>query len=404
MGELFDLDYDLLLYDVTSTFFEGQCKLNPLAQRGYSRDQRSDCKQVCIAMIVTRSGMPLGYEVFAGNTADVTTVKGIVDRIESKYGKSDRIWVMDRGMTSADNLEFLREENRRYIIGTNKALLKKFEQELIKQDWNTIRDGIEVKLCKVPREEDESEEFESKTIESSELFILCRSRDRKEKDQGIIQRAADKIANRLIAMTERCEKQNRSQLIVSREIGRLLGQNTRASHLFEVNVVPKDNDKLKTYAKIEWKKIKPATDWHELSDGCYLLRTNVTDWTDEEFWKAYIQLTEAEDAFRIQKSDLRIRPVWHQKEDRVLAHILVCFLAFVLWRTLGEECKRAGLGDEPRRVLSELSEIALVDVVLPTDASKEIRTRCVTRPSEHQKILLDRLGLRLPVRMKLTEL
>lgn len=404
MGELFDLDYDLLLYDVTSTFFEGQCKLNPLAQRGYSRDQRGDCKQVCIAMIVTRSGMPLGYEVFAGNTADVTTVKGIVDRIESKYGKSDRIWVMDRGMTSADNLEFLREENRRYIIGTNKALLKKFEQEIIKQDWTTIRDGIEVKLCKVPREEDESEEDKSKTIESSELFILCRSRDRKEKDQGIIQRAADKIASRLIKMTERCEKQNRSQLIVSREIGRLLGQNTRAAHLFEVNVVPKDNDKLKTYAKIEWKKIKPATDWHELSDGCYLLRTNVTDWTDEELWKAYIQLTEAEDAFRIQKSDLRIRPVWHQKEERVLAHILVCFLAFVLWRTLGEECKRAGLGDEPRRILAELSEIALVDVVLPTDAGKEIRTRCVTRPSEHQKILLDRLGLRLPVRMKLTEM
>ena len=404
MGELFDLDYDLLLYDVTSTFFEGQCKLNPLAQRGYSRDQRGDCKQVCIAMIVTRSGMPLGYEVFAGNTADVTTVKGIVDRIESKYGKSDRIWVMDRGMTSADNLEFLREENRRYIIGTNKALLKKFEQEIIKQDWNTIRDGIEVKLCKVPREEDESEEDKSKTIESSELFILCRSRDRKEKDQGIIQRAADKIASRLIKMTERCGKQNRSQLIVSREIGRLLGQNTRAAHLFEVNVVPKDNDKLKTYAKIEWKKIKPATDWHELSDGCYLLRTNVTDWTDEELWKAYIQLTEAEDAFRIQKSDLRIRPVWHQKEERVLAHILVCFLAFVLWRTLGEDCKRAGLGDEPRRILAELSEIALVDVVLPTDAGKEIRTRCVTRPSEHQKILLDRLGLRLPVRMKLTEM
>lgn len=404
MGELFELDYELLLYDVTSTYFEGQCKRNPMAQRGYSRDQRSDCKQVCIALIVTRSGMPLGYEVFAGNTADVTTVKGIVDRIESKYGKSDRIWVMDRGMTSADNLEFLREENRRYIIGTNKALLKKFEQELLKQDWNTIRDGIEVKLCKLPREEGESEVEESEAVEPSELFILCRSRDRKEKDQGIVQRAADKIAARLTTMTERCEKQNRNQLIVSREIGRLLGQNTRAAHLFEINVIPKDDDKLKTYAKIEWKKIKPATDWHELSDGCYLLRTNVTDWTDQELWKAYIQLTEAEDAFRIQKSDLRIRPVWHQKEDRVLAHILVCFLAFVLWRTLGEECKRAGLGDEPRRVLSELSEIALVDVVLPTDVGNEIRTRCVTRPSDHQKILLDRLGLRLPIRIKTTEM
>jgi transposase len=348
MGELFELEYDLLLYDVTSTFFEGQCMANPLAQRGYSRDQRGDCKQVCIAMIVTRSGMPLGYEVFAGNTADVSTVKGIVSKIESKYGKSDRIWVMDRGMTSADNLEFLREENRRYIIGTNKALLKKFEQELLKKDWNTIRDGIEVKLCKMPKEEDPSKDDKPEPPESSELFILCRSRDRKEKDKGIVQRAADKIAARLAAMTERCEKQNRNQLIVSREIGRLLGQNTRASHLFEVNIIPKDDDKLKAYAKIEWKKIKPATDWHELSDGCYLLRTNVTDWTDEELWKAYIQLTEAEDAFRIQKSDLQIRPVWHQKEERVLAHILVCFLSFVnAWRRVQTSGirRRATTGD-----------------------------------------------------------
>ena len=405
MGELFDLDYDLLLYDVTSTYFEGQCNGNPLAQRGYSRDQRSDCKQVCIALVVTRCGMPLGYEVFAGNTADVTTVQEIVGQIEGKYGKSNRIWVMDRGMTSAENIEFLRQENRRYIIGTDKALLKKFEQELLKQDWKSIREGIEVKLCKMPREDTEEDATDVREeSENSEIFILCRSRDRKEKDRGIIQRAADKIAAKLSTMTERCEKQNRNQLMVSREIGRLLGQNTRASHLFDVRVVPKDDDKLKSYAKIQWQKIKPATDWHELSDGCYLLRTNVTDWSNEELWKAYIQLTEAEDAFRIQKSDLRIRPIWHHKEDRVLAHILVCFVSFVLWRVLGKECERAGLGDEPRRLLSELSELRLVDVVLPTDTGKEIRTRCVTRPSEHQKILLDRLGLRLPSRLKLTEM
>ena len=391
MGELFDIEYDLLLYDVTSTFFEGQCMNNPLAQRGYSRDQRSDCKQVCIALVVTRCGMPLGYEVFAGNTADVTTVKGIVEMMEKRYGKSDRIWVMDRGMTSEDNLEFLRQENRRYIIGTNKALLKKFEQDLLKADWNTIRDGIEVKLCKMPKDEDSDS-----TDEVTETFILCRSRDRKEKDKAIVQRAADKIAERLTSMKTRCEKQNRDQLIVSREIGRLLGQNTRASHLFDVKVLIKD----KKFALIEWQRIKPATDWHELSDGCYLLRTNVTDWSDEELWKAYIQLTEAENAFRIQKSDLSIRPVWHQKEERVRAHIFVCFLSYVLWKTLGQLCKKAGLGDEPRRVISELSEIRLVDVVLPTDTGHEIRNRCVARPSEHQKILLEKLGLRLPTRIR----
>ena len=395
MGELFDIEYDLLLYDVTSTFFEGQCMDNPLAKRGYSRDQRSDCKQVCIALVVTRCGMPLGYEVFAGNTADVTTVKGIVEMMEKRYGKSDRIWVMDRGMTSEDNLEFLRQESRRYIIGTNKALLKKFEQDLLKEDWNTIRDGIEVKLCKMPKEEDSDS-----ADEVTETFILCRSRDRKEKDKAIVQRAADKIAERLTSMKARCEKQNRDQLIVSREIGRLLGQNTRASHLFDVKVLTKD----KKFALIEWKRIKPATDWHELSDGCYLLRTNVTDWSDEDLWKAYIQLTEAENAFRIQKSDLSIRPVWHHKEDRVRAHIFVCFLSYVLWKTLGQFCKKAGLGDEPRRVISELSEIRLVDVVLPTDSGHEIRTSCVTRPTEHQKILLDMMGFRLPTRIRTREM
>lgn len=392
LGELFNLDYDLLLYDVTSTFFEGQCMSNPLAQRGYSRDQRGDCKQVCIALVVSRCGMPVGYEVFAGNTADVTTVKGIVELMESRYGKSDRIWVMDRGMTSEDNLEFLRQKNRRYIIGTPKSMLKKFEQELLKEDWSTIRDGIEVKLCKLPKEDD-SEISDDIT----ETFILCRSRDRKEKDKAIVKRAADKIAERLNAMKARCEKQNRDPLIVSREIGRLLGQNTRAAHLFEVKVQKKDE----RFAAIEWTRIKPATDWHELSDGCYLLRTNVSDWTDEQLWKAYIQLTEAENAFRIHKSDLSLRPVWHQKEDRVRAHILVCFLSYVLWKTLGQMCKRAGLGDEPRRVLAELSDIRMVDVVLPTDTGHEIRNRCVARPSEHQRILLDKLRLKLPTRIRI---
>ena len=404
LGELFGIEYDLLLYDVTSTYFEGQCKINPLAQRGYSRDQRGDCKQVCIALVVSRCGMPVGYEIFAGNTVDVTTVQEIVELMEKRYGKSDRIWVMDRGMTSADNLEFLRQENRRYIIGTPKSMLKKFEQELLKQDWTTIRDGIEVKLCKLPPEED--------TSESTETFILCRSRDRKEKDKAIIKRAADKIAERLIAMKARCEKLNRNQLTVSREIGRLLGQNTRASHLFEVNVVDKavekvneakhekDNAKATKFAAIEWKRIQPVTDWHELSDGCYLLRSNVCDWTDEDLWKAYIQLTEAENAFRIHKSDLSLRPVWHHKEDRVRAHIMVCFLSYVLWKTLGQRCKQAGLGDEPRRVLSELSDIRLVDVIFPTDTGHEIRNRCVTRPTEHQRILLNKLGMKLPTRMR----
>lgn len=390
VGELFDIEYDLLLYDVTSTFFEGQCKANPLAARGYSRDQRSDCKQVCIGLVVSRCGMPLGYELFAGNTADVTTVENIVETMEKRYGKSDRIWVMDRGMTSEDNLSFLRESQRRYIIGTPKSMLKKFEQELLKKDWHIIRDGIEVKICKRPLQDDEPT-----AAEQNEVFILCRSRDRKAKDEAIVNRAATKIQERIEAMQSRCEKQNREIQKVEREIGRLLGQNTRASHLFDIQV--KKNDQ--GFATIKWQKIKPETDWHAMADGCYLLRSNVTNWSDEELWKAYIQLTEAENAFRIHKSDLSIRPIWHQKEDRVRAHILVCFLAYVLWKTLAQLCQRAGIGEEPRRVIAELSELRLVDVILPTDAGIELRTRCVTRPSEHQRILLEKLGLKLPTKI-----
>jgi transposase len=386
LGELFDLEYDLLLYDITSTYFEGQSNF-PLAQRGYSRDQRSDCKQVCLGLVVSRCGMPLGYEVFAGNTADVTTIEHIVETMERRYGKSDRIWVMDRGMVSEENIQFLKDGGRRYIVGTPKPLLKQFEQELLQQDWHEVRAGVEVKLCPSPDGADET-------------FILCRSRDRSQKDLAIVGRFEQKIEARLTKMAARCEKQKRDPRKVEREVGRLLGQHTRAERLFEVTVETTDEG----HARLTWKKCDHTREWATLSAGCYLLRSNVSDWSDEEFWKAYIQLTEAEAAFRIQKSDLRIRPIWHQKQERVLAHILVCFLAYVLWKTLAALCQRAGLGDEPRRVLSELSEIRAMDVVLPTREGVEIRRRCVSKPSDHQAILLEHLRLRLPSQLKQTEM
>lgn len=408
LGELFGLEYDLLLYDVTSTFFEGQASFD-LAQRGYSRDQRSDCKQVCIGLVVSRCGMPLGYEVFAGNTADVTTVKQIVTTMEDRYGKSDRIWVMDRGMVSEANLQFLREGGRRYIVGTPKSLLKKFEQQLLSQDWHKIREGLEVKLCVVPHDAGEEESADAEGEEDTqktprtdtpEIFILCRSQDRWQKEDAILRRFEQKIEDRLKSMAARCEKQKRQPAKVEREVGRLLGQNTRAARLFEVTVETAEDGQ----ARVKWSKVADRRDWATLSAGCYLLRTNVRDWSDEELWKAYIQLTEAEAAFRIHKSDLSLRPIWHQKQERVMAHILVCFLSYVLWKTLGQLCQAAGLGNEPRRVLSELSEIRLVDVVLPTRDGLEIRTRCVSRPTDHQQILLDKLQLRLPSKIKQTQM
>ena len=266
-------------------------------------------------------------------------------------------------------------------------MLKKFEQQLLSEDWHAIREGLEVKLCASPDG-------------AAETFILCRSRDRREKEQAMHQRFEKRIEERLMSMQARCGKQKRDPLKVSREVGRLLGQNSRAAGLFDVDVRERDDGG----TELVWKKIEAWRDWAELSEGCYLLRTNVADWSDLELWKAYIQLTEAEAAFRIHKSDLSIRPIWHQKEDRMLAHILVCFLAYVLWKTLAALCERAGLGDEPRRVLDELKEIRVVDVVLPTRQGVEIRKRCITKPSQHQQILLHQLGLNLPSRLKTYEM
>jgi transposase len=386
LGELFDLDYDLLLYDVTSTYFEGMASANPQAQRGYSRDHRPDCKQVNIALVVSRSGLPLGYEVFAGNRSDVTTVKEIVEAMERKYGQAKRIWVMDRGMVSADNVEFLQQGGRRYILGTPKSMLRKFEQQLLASNWQEVHEGLEVKLCPVPGGE--------------EVFILCRSAQRQLKEQAMHDRFERRIEQKLEAMAEGCGKRKQNPLRVAQQVGRLLGHNSRAAGLFQVDV----EVDAQGWAQLRWTKRDDRRDWMKLSEGCYLLRSNVTDWSGEELWRAYIQLTEAEEAFRLHKSDLVMRPVWHHKEQRVQAHILICFLAYVVWKTLGQWCQRAGLGDEPRKIFAELQQISLVDVVLPTRAGISIRKQCVSRPTDHQAILLQRLGLEVPARLEFAEL
>jgi transposase len=386
LGELFELEYDLLLYDVTSTYFEGQAKANPKAQFGYSRDKRSDCRQVCIALVVSRCGMPIGYEVFAGNRRDSTTVEEIVTTMESRYGKSQRVWVMDRGMLTEANIKFLQEGGRRYILGTPKSMLKQFERELLEESWDHVREGVEVKLCPSPDGDEET-------------FILCRSRDRLEKEKAIFARFESRIEEGLKKIQASCRKRKQSAVKIAERVGRLKGANSRAASLFDVKVEEEDGR-----ATLSWTKRESLRKWISLTDGCYVLRSNVQDWTHEELWQAYMQLTEAELAFRIHKSDLHIRPVWHQKEDRVLAHILVCFLAYVLWKTLAQMCRHAGLGDEPRRVFDELGELRMMDVILPTSEAIDLRRRCVSRPNEHQAILLHRLGLELPRSLETTEM
>lgn len=384
-GTLFGIEYDLLLYDVTSTYFEGQAAANPLAQRGYSRDHRSDCKQVCIGLVVTRCGLPLGYEVFAGNRHDSTTLQEIVGTMERRYGTAQRIWVLDRGLVSEENIEFLKQGGRRYIVGTPKSQLKRFAQPLLAPDWREIREGLEVKWCACPEG-------------GTETFILCRSRDRREKEQAMHARFEKRIEDGLNKIAASCTRSRQEVTKIAERVGRLRGQNSRAAGLFDVQVTADQHGA----AQITWTKVETWRAWAELSEGAYVLRSNVGDWTDQELWQAYIQLTEAEAAFRIQKSDLSLRPVWHQKEDRVLAHLLVCFLAYVLWKFLGQLCQKAGLGDEPRRVLAELSELRTVDVVLTTKTGQELRTRCITQPTDHQKILLEHLGWELPKTLRQT--
>lgn len=387
LGELFGLSYDLLLYDVTSTYFEGQCNGNEQAQRGYSRDSRGDCKQVCIALVVSRCGMPLGYELFAGNKADVTTVKQIVTTMEQRYGTADRVWVMDRGMVSAANVEFLKEGGRRYIMGTHKALLRKYEKQLTASDWNVVREGLEVKLCPDPDG-------------GTETFILCRSAARREKEKAMHEKFEKRIEEGLAALVKLAEKRSMTAVQISHRVGRLLGQNTRAAGAFKTEVTADPKGK----AVLTWEKVEAWRSWARLSEGCYLLRSNVSDWTAQELWRAYMQLTEAEAAFRIHKSDLSLRPIWHQKKERVQAHVLVCFLAYVLWKTLGQMCKSAGLGDEPRKVLDEIAALQTVDVILPTRCGRQIRKRCVGKPTEHQAILLHKLGMSLPRSLEVVDL
>ena len=221
-GSLFKLDYDLFLYDVTSTYFEGEARINPLAQRGYSRDHRGDCKQVCIGLVVSREGFPLGYEIFAGNRTDVTTVEEIIELMEGRYGRANRIWVMDRGMVSEENMGLLTKEGRRYILGTQRGQLKRYEEELLKGDWQEIQAGLEVKRVDSP--------------DGKEVFILCRSRDRAEKEKAMHDRFEQRIEEALIRMEKSCEKRRYQINVIERRIGRLLGKNSRAAGLFDVRV------------------------------------------------------------------------------------------------------------------------------------------------------------------------
>jgi transposase len=391
LGELFDIDYDLLLYDVTSTYFEGDALANPQARRGYSRDSRPDRPQVCIGLVVTRDGLPLGYEVFAGNRHDATTVEEIVAAMEAKYGRAERIWVMDRGMVSEANLRFLRQRGGQYIVGTPKALLRSFERHLTERDWHEVQDGVEVKLVPGP--------------DGNETFVLTRSADRRLKEQAMHERFLTRLEAGLQKLQASASSGRlRDEATANRRLGRLLEKHWRAAKAFDVHIERLTAPCAGALLQITYTRSARWSEWAALSEGCYVLRTNLIGIDPATLWKQYIQLTEAEWAFRITKDELRLRPIWHQNEARVQAHILVCFLAYVLWKTLAQWMRHSRLGDAPRTLLAEFAKIQSGDVVLPartTDGEpRTIRLRCVTEPDAAQKALLSRLGLTLPRRLR----
>jgi transposase len=388
-GELFGETFDFLFYDITSTYFEGMALGNSQAKRGYSRDKRSDCPQVCIGLVTSKEGLPLAFEVFDGNRPDVTTTEEMVEVMENKYGKANRIWVMDRGMVSEENIEFMQERGARYIVGTPKSMLKKFEQELLAKDWEEVRPGVEVKICASPEGKNEA-------------FVLCRSEGRKDKEMAILNRFVARLQTGLNKLKEQAEMGRlRDKEKADRRIGRLLERNSRAASLFDVIVTEIGAGKDRRLA-VDIKKNEEGYQWALQSGGSYILRTNWKEADPKTIWKRYIQLTEVEDAFRTEKHDLGMRPIYHQKQDRTQAHILVCFLSLAMWRTLQQWMKASGLGTAPRKLIEEMREVRSLDVLLPAK-DKTIRLRVVSTPSKELKVLLQRMKIQLPNRPKIIE-
>jgi transposase len=384
----FGVQFEFLLYDVTSTYFEGQAKANAKAARGYSRDQRPGCKQVNIGLVVTPEGLPIGYEVFAGNTADVTTVEDRVKLMEEKYGQAKRIWVLDRGMISEENIDFLRQRDARYLVGTPKRQLKKFQAQLLDQkDWAQVQAGVEVKRVAHP------------DGGPGEQYILCRSSARRQKEAAMIELARQRLRAQLDKTHASLQRRPvKDPGPIERRIGRWLGRFPAAERLLEVRVERDPHGRacgLKIIERAE------RTAWAEQAHGAYLLRTNCPEPDPVKLWHWYMQLTQAEDAFRISKSDLSLRPVFHHKTRRVEAHLLVCFLSLALWRTLEMWMSGKGLGNCARQLIKEVATVRSMDVVLPVkEASRqnprEMRLRVVARPDRLVAELLVRLGLELP--------
>lgn len=384
-GELFEAEFDVLLYDLTSSYVEGAAEKNPMMQRGYSRDHRPDCKQLVIALVVNVEGFPLSYETFDGNRADVTSLEAVVRMVERKYGRARRVWVFDRGIVSEQNLAMLRRRGGQYLVGTPRSKLKQFERELLGEGWQQARQDVEVKLVAAPGGE--------------ETYILCRSTARREKENAIRSRFSTRMEKALSALQKRvAEGQLRDRSKIERRLGAIQARHPQVADLYALEVAEREGR-----LELKWELRKQRSGWQQAREGAYLLRTNLPAAEPEQLWNSYIQLTEAEAAFRALKSELSIRPIFHQLEHRAKAHVLVAFLGYAMWVTLKHLLTAKGSPLSPMQALAAAATLHSADIVLPTTDGRQIRLRRLTAPTPQLQTLFAQLGMTLPTRLSLDQ-
>lgn len=371
--DMFGIEFDVLLYDLTSTYFEGLCKGNPKAKFGYSRDKRSDCRQVVIALVVTPEGFPIGYEVLPGNTLDKTTLRMFLKKVESMYGKARRVWVMDRGIPTEEVLSQMRDENIQYLVGTPRAKLAKLEDKLVDLDWKAANENVSVKLL----------------AEENELYVLAKSKDRRAKERAMRKYRLRKYLTGLEKLRKNCR--NRDKLI--ERLGALKQQAGRSNSCVELTIPP---DPVFTVGCFKYEFNRAAYRKMLLRDGTYLLRTNLAETDPDIIWQRYILLTQVEAAFKSLKSDLAVRPMRHQLEHRVEAHIFVAVMGYCLMVTLRQKLRGCADGLTAQDVLDKLGSIMMIDVRIPTADGRMLQMRRYSQPEQEHQIILDKLRMNLP--------
>jgi len=370
--DLFGAEFDVLLYDLTSTYFEGEAVEVEKARRGYSRDHRPDCLQLLLAVVVTPEGFPLSYEVLSGNVRDEGTLDGVLEAIERKHGVARRIWVFDRGVVSEANLQKLRERGARYVVGTPRSQLKQYEQQLLGGDWQAISSEVRVQLLS----------------EGPETFVLARSADRAKKEEAMRARQVRGLMRDLVCLRRSIRRGSIKQpdKILMR-MGRLQERWPRAWPYLQVHWQE---------GRLCWDWDRPALRLASMRDGAYLLRTNLDERTPEALWKMYVQLTEVETVFRALKSDLAIRPIWHWVGSRVEAHVMVAFLGYCLWVCLKHKLKAVAPSLTPWQLLDQFGRIIQVEVWFKLRAGGAICLPRITQPEAAQALLLHQLAWQLP--------